>query len=86
MEKYRIFFRKSAAKELENIPAAHLKKVVSRIESLIENPRPRGCQKLSDVEKYRLRWGPYRIVYTVPDDDRSVIIAKIGHRQEIYRK
>jgi mRNA interferase RelE/StbE len=86
MENYRILFRRSAVKELEDIPSAHLKRIVSRIESLIENPRPKGCRKISSEKRYRLRQGPYRIVYSVSDEEKIVIITKIGHRREIYRR
>ncbi len=86
MEKYRVFFRKSAAGELERIPPGHLQKVLSRIKALAENPRPPEGRKLSDKERYRLRQGPYRIVYSVSDEERDVIIVKIGHRRDIYRR
>ena len=85
MESYKIFFRKSAVKELENIPSGHMKKVVSRITALAENPRPPDSRKLSDKEFYRLRQGPYRIVYSISDVEKSIVITKIGHRREVYR-
>jgi mRNA interferase RelE/StbE len=86
MENYRIFFRKSAVKELESIPSVQMKKMISRINSLAENPRPQGSRKLSTEERYRLRQGSYRIVYSVSDEERSVTITKIGRRREIYRR
>jgi mRNA interferase RelE/StbE len=85
MENYRIFFRKSAVKELETIPSGRLKRVISRIKDLTENPRPPESRKLSDKERYRLRQGPYRIVYSVSDEEKTIVITKIGHRREIYR-
>lgn len=86
MENYRIYVRKSAAKELENLPSAYLSKIVYLIKSLSNDPRPPGSQKLSAKECYRIRQGPYRIVYSVDDQERHVVISKIGHRREIYRK
>jgi len=85
MEKYRITIKKSAAKELEEVPAKDLRKLVKRIQTLSANPRPHGPQKLSSREQYRLRQGDYRIVYSI--DDRRVLIdiVKIGHRRDIYR-
>ena len=55
MARYRIEVKKSAVKELNGIPHKDLKKVVSRIESLADNPRPRGCEKLSRQERYRVK-------------------------------
>ncbi len=94
MGKYRITIKKSAAKELEDIPKKDLRKIVKRIESLAENPPPRllvedksggGSQKLSHKEQYRIRQGDYRIVYSIEDKDSLIDIVKIGHRREIYR-
>lgn len=85
MAKYKIFIKKSATNELENISKKDLKHIVKRIQSLAENPRPRGSQKLSAQERYRIRQGNYRIVYFIQDKELAVQIFKIGHRREINR-
>jgi len=85
MAEYKITVRKSAVKELENIPGKELQKVIKRIQSLAQNPRPFGSQKLSEREFFRVRQGDYRIVYSIRDKDFVVNIVKIGHRREIYR-
>lgn len=86
MGKYRILVKKSAAGELERIPRKDLARVIKRISSLSEDARPHGCEKLSALERYRVRQGDYRIVYSVDDAAQSVEIFKIGHRKEVYRK
>ncbi|OGD27477.1 MAG: addiction module antitoxin [Candidatus Aminicenantes bacterium RBG_19FT_COMBO_65_30] len=86
MEKYRIFLRKSAADELDRIPQKDLARIIERIRSLEQNPRPHGCEKLSALERYRVRQGDYRIVYAVDDGEKSVDVVKIGHRSEVYRR
>ena len=85
MAKYKITIKKSAAKELQEIPKRNLQKIVKRIQSLSENPRPSGSQKLSAQEKYRVRQGDYRIVYSIDDKELVIDIVKIGHRREVYR-
>jgi mRNA interferase RelE/StbE len=85
MAKYRILIRKSAADELGRIPKKYLRRIAERIRSLGDEPRPRGCEKLSAQERYRLRQGDYRIVYSIDDSDETVEVVKIGHRSEIYR-
>lgn len=85
MDGYRIGFRSSAEKELREIPAPDLQRLVDRIASLAADPRPRGSQKLSRDERYRVRQGDYRVVYSIDDKDKSVLIVKIGHRREVYR-
>ena len=85
MAKYKITIKKSAAKELQEIPKRNLQKIVKRIQSLPENPRPTGSQKLSAQEQYRIRQGDYRIVYSIDDKELVIDIVKIGHRREVYR-
>ena len=85
MAKYKILIKESAVRELENIPKKDIKKTIKRIQSLAQNPRPQGTQKLSAQERYRIRQGDYRIVYSIQDKEFTVHIFKIGHRREIYR-
>ncbi len=85
MAKYEITIKKSAAKELEGIPKKDLRTIVKCIQSLAQNPRSRGSQKLSAQERYRIRQEDYRIVYFIDDKELIVDIVKIGHRREIYR-
>jgi mRNA interferase RelE/StbE len=85
MAKYKISLRKSAVKELGDIPKKDLQKVVRKIQALSANPRPQGSQKLSQKEQYRIRQGNYRIVYSVQDEELTIYIVKLGHRKEIYR-
>lgn len=84
MANYKITIKKSAAKELQNIPKKELPRIVKRIQAFTENPRPTGSQKLSAREQYRVRQGDYRIVYSINDKELVVNIVKIGHRREVY--
>jgi mRNA interferase RelE/StbE len=82
---YRLEIRRSAEKAAEGLPLKIRRRVVARIQSLAQDPRPFGCEKISGAEKYRLRQGDYRIVYGI-DDVRSVVtVIKIGHRRDVYR-
>jgi mRNA interferase RelE/StbE len=83
---YEIRITDAAAKELDALPRRKDRKaVVSRILGLAENPRPPGCMKLSGHEQlYRVRQGPYRIVYTIEDDRLVVIVIRVADRKEVY--
>ncbi|MBI4284808.1 MAG: type II toxin-antitoxin system RelE/ParE family toxin [Chloroflexi bacterium] len=85
MAGYKVYFRESVAKDLKAIPGKDVKKILQRIKTLTEDPRPAGCEKLTGQEGYRLRQGRYRIVYSIQDDELTVWIVKIGHRKDIYR-
>ncbi len=86
MGKYKVLIRKSAADELGRIAKKDLRRIVERISSLGDEPRPHGCEKLSAQERCRIRKGDYRIVYSIDDTAQTVEIFKIGHRSEIYKK
>ena len=85
MAEYNIFFKKSVWKDFEGITKKDLKRILDRIETLAQDPRPPGCEKLTGQEKYRLRQGRYRIIYSIQDDDLSVWVVKVGHRKDVYR-
>jgi mRNA interferase RelE/StbE len=83
---YKICIKPSAAKELKKIPKKVLQKVVEKIKGLASDPRPPGCEKLSSEERFRIRQGDYRIVYTIEDEKLIVIVVKIGYRRDDYKK
>lgn len=82
---YSIEIKASAAREIEALPLADRRKVVERIGRLADDPRPRGCEKLTGGERYRIRQGDYRIVYSIADELLVVWIVKVGHRRDVYR-
>jgi len=83
--RYSIGIKPSAVKELEAIDRKDRKRIVGRIQGLAADPRPPGSEKLSGAEKYRVRQGNYRVLYTVDDDAEEVVVVKIGHRKDVYR-
>ncbi len=86
MAEYRVFLRRSAVRELRDLPRKDLRRVVDRIKLLTSDPRPHGSEKLTGQERYRIRQGDYRIVYSVQDDELSVWVVRIAHRRETYDK
>ena len=85
MAAYKLFFKKSVQKDFDTIPKKDLKKILERISTLAENPRPPGCEKLTGHERYRLRQGRYRIVYSIQDVELTVWVINVGHRKDVYR-
>jgi mRNA interferase RelE/StbE len=86
MARYELRFKPSVAKDLRDIPPADVRRILTRIDTLRDDPRPPGSEKLSAQERYRLRQGNYRILYTVAILEIVVEIVKIGHRREVYRE
>lgn len=85
MARYKIYFRESVRKDLGIIPKKEIQKILHRIEGLSDNPRPLGCEKLTGEERYRIRQGRYRILYSIQDEELTVWVVKIGHRKDVYR-
>ena len=86
MGKYKVFLRRSAADELGRIPKKDLVRLIERLQSFANEPRPQGCEKLSALDRYRVRQGDYRVVYAIDDREKTVDIVKIGHRGDVYKR
>lgn len=83
---YAIQVSKAATKALSNLPKAYRQRIAQRIDALAQNPRPRGCEPIKGAkDSYRLRFGPYRMIYEIRDKVLCVIVVTIAHRKESYR-
>ena len=62
-------------------------KAINKIDSLSESlPDPNITKMKGDNPFHRIRVGDYRIVYEIRVDILLILILKIGHRKDIYRK
>lgn len=86
MAKYTIYFKASAEKDLDKLDKVIGDKIEAKIDSLESNAYPLGSKKLKGESSCRIRIGDYRIIYEVDDTNKTIIIFKIGHRREVYRK
>lgn len=90
MPSYRIEFTNPARKELEklskSIQPKQLRRIRDTIEALAGDPRPPGAESVETTDYLRVRTGDYRIVYRVEEDVLTVLIIRIGHRREVYRR
>jgi mRNA interferase RelE/StbE len=84
---YRVFIKPSAAREIEAIDQKRVRqRIVKTILGLAVEPGPVGCEKLADEdERYRVRVGRYRIVYSIADDELLVLVVRVAHRKDVYR-
>ena len=86
MADYAITFARSARRELEALNHALSARILERIESLAQQPRPPGARKLhGEQQLWRIRVGDYRVVYSVDDRQRVVDVVRVRHRREVYR-
>lgn len=88
MASYSVVITKSAAKEIEAIASRKdRERIDRRIRQLADDPRPPASIKLAGpYERYRVRQGDYRILYSIEDSIRIVAIVHVGHRKDVYRR
>jgi mRNA interferase RelE/StbE len=85
--KYRIEFKKSAAKALKKIPKSDQRQIRDRIDSLSENlPDPATTKMKGDNPFHRIRVGHYRIIYEVHEYILVIMVLRIGHRKDVYKR
>ena len=82
---YVVYLKRSAEKELKRLPTKVHDRIVKRLISLGDNPRPSGLRELQSREGYRIRVGDYRILYWINKKEKRVEITSIAHRKEVYR-
>jgi mRNA interferase RelE/StbE len=76
----------AARKRLEKLPRADFLRLDAKIHALAEDPHPPGSTKLEGADDlYRIRYGDYRVIYTVENDRLVVAVVKVANRRDAYR-
>ena len=84
---YSVEVSPAAERQLKKLPAILQARIVRRLRHLGENPRPPGAKKLAEAESlWRVRVGDHRVVYELRDKERIIVVLKIAHRSEVYRR
>jgi mRNA interferase RelE/StbE len=83
--KYSVLILRRAQNELAALPLDTYEKLKNAISALAENPRPRGCKKLTGREGWRIRLGAYRVIYKIDEAEKLVTVLHVGHRRDVYR-
>lgn len=85
--KYFLLYKQSVDKDLRKLPRQIRAQIVCKIQSLATEPRPQTSTKLrGSTDLYRLRHADYRIIYQIENNRLVILIIKIGHRRDVYRK
>jgi mRNA interferase RelE/StbE len=85
--RYTVEFARPALREFQNLPRPAQERVAPRIDALAGDPRPRGAKMLKgQPDLYRIRVGDYRVVYAIRDDRLVVLVVRVAHRRDVYRK
>jgi mRNA interferase RelE/StbE len=83
---YAVIIVDVALRELSRIPTRDARRIDKTILTLGTTPRPHGCMKLAgSVDRWRIRIGDYRILYTISDERKRIEVYRILHRKDVYR-
>jgi len=85
MPLYEVRIVASADKELAGLPRMLRERIIKKFDEISKDPRGTDSKKLDDAI-YRVRVGDYRIVYHVNDAEDTVLVTRIRHRREVYRR
>jgi mRNA interferase RelE/StbE len=85
--RYEVAFSTTAARQLRKLPAAVSERIVRAADRLAIDPRPPGLVKLEGADElYRIRVGDYRLIYQIADEQLIVLIARVAHSKDAYRR
>jgi mRNA interferase RelE/StbE len=83
--RYCVNINRHASREITRLPKVISSKILNKISKLNQNPFPRGCKKVSNLENdYRLRQGDYRILYVVDSSSLAITVVATVHRKAAY--
>ena len=85
MSDYRTILRPEAQAELRKIPRDTALRILAKLTELETDPLGFGTTALvSQPERRRLRFGDYRIIYTIDNGELVVWVVRVGHRSTVY--
>ncbi|RLA37891.1 MAG: type II toxin-antitoxin system RelE/ParE family toxin [Gammaproteobacteria bacterium] len=83
---YSLRIKASAARELARVDKSQKMRLVLAVDRLTENPH-RGQQLKGELTGLRrIRVGDYRVIYEIDAGRLVVLVIRVGHRREIYRR
>lgn len=86
--RYTVLYHPEIRSDIKSIPKQTITKIIAIIEErLAENPLLYGKPlRYSMKGLLKVRFGDYRIVYKVFEEEKEILILIIRHRKDIYRK
>lgn len=84
---HRVEIAPAASRQIRGLEKPAQAKILRVFHMLADNPRPPSCKKLAGEESLcRVRTGDYRIIYELRDASLLVLVVKVRHRRDIYRR
>ncbi len=85
--KYSVEFRPAVLKSIKNLPLKDIRRIKRKIDNLAENlPDPATTKMKGNNSFHKVRSGDYRIIFEIHDDRLVILVVKIGHRKDVYKR
>lgn len=86
-QRYTIHFTSRAQKDLNKLQKEIQKRILKKLLQLEIDRRSTQFKPLvgDKIAKFRLRVGDYRILLDIFDQEKTILILRIGNRKDIYR-
>lgn len=82
---YRIFVLPSAQRKLKKLSPDLRRRIRDAVDSLTNYPSVAGIKQLEgEGGFFSLRQGEYHIIFTVDNQETTILIVLVGHRREVY--
>ena len=85
---YEVRYQKQAAAQLFRMSRSAAQRISARIDALAADPyagHPNATRLKGRDGDFRLRVGDWRVIYSLNDEHKVLLVAKIGHRGRVYR-
>ena len=79
---YQINLQRVAQKQLDKLVGRDYQAVARVISALAQEPRPPRVEKLAESGLWRVRVRSYRVVYSIDEEKRLVIVVRVARRTE----
>jgi mRNA interferase RelE/StbE len=82
---YALTIKPTAQRQIRQLDLPMVRRIIRKLEQLQQNPRPPGVRKLQGAPGgYRVRFGKWRILYTVDDQAKEIHVYQIKPRSKAY--
>jgi mRNA interferase RelE/StbE len=82
---YEIIFSQKAKKQLFKLEKNTQERIIATLERIRIRPEDFVTKLIGDPG-YKLRVGDYRLIMDIDNNNLHILVIKVGHRKDIYKK
>jgi len=85
--RWHVVIASPAARDIDRLPMKVAAAALEAIHSIAGDPRRMGKPLQLELKGlWSARRGPYRIIYSIDDSNKTVTITAVAHRADVYRR